>query len=152
MILQKNKVRSDEQYVGKRELQIDETAVVSIYAAMEWNHTLLGLVKGGIYRFTVMPLNQEWESGSALLPIDADGRNLKYLLAAAPFLRMPSAKWFSLVGSIERKRRHYFKIGKGLDLFVAPATGELVCFANDLRILKRDNNQGHIDLMVTRLR
>jgi hypothetical protein len=135
-----------------RELPIDDSQVVRIFAARQWNDSQLILVKGGIYRFSVIPANQEWESGSALLPIEADGRNLRFLLAAAPFLRMPSAKWFSLVGTIDRKRRYYFKIGKGLDLFVAPASGELVCFANDIRILRRENNQGHLDLMVTRLR
>jgi hypothetical protein len=152
MTLQKQKVSADYKQTSMRDMLIDETQVLRIYASKEWNHSLLRLVKGGIYRFSVMPSNQEWESGSAMLPIDADGRNLKYLFAAAPFLRMPSAKWFSLIGSIDKKRRYYFKIGKSVDLFVAPASGELICFANDLRMLRRENNQGHLDLMVTRLR
>jgi hypothetical protein len=138
--------------VQMKELLASESETVRVYAEKEWNHTQMQLVKGGIYRFAVTPPDQEWRYGNILPPFDAEGRNIGHLMAAVPFLRMPSAKWFALVGCIGKKRRTFFKIGKLLDLFVAPGTGELVCFANDVWQFHRDNNQGYIDLTVTRLR
>jgi hypothetical protein len=46
--------------------------------------------------------------------------------------RAPAAPWFALVGAIDRRKETLFVIGTGSTV-QAPATGQLTCFANDLR-------------------
>ena len=62
--------------------------------------------------------------------------------------RHPSAPWFALVATVDRRRNTRFVIGTGTE-FVAPASGQLVCYANDLPWF-RFNNSGEVRLTVTR--
>jgi hypothetical protein len=45
--------------------------------------------------------------------------------------RAPAWNWFALIGTVDRDPAALFKIGAGLSL-IAPRTGRLFCFANDL--------------------
>jgi hypothetical protein len=62
--------------------------------------------------------------------------------------RHPTEKWFALIGTVDRRRDTQFLLGGAPD-FVAPASGELVCYANDLSVM-RWNNSGAVRLTVVR--
>jgi hypothetical protein len=64
------------------------------------------------------------------------------------FRRHSTAKWFALVGTVDRDRATQFVLG-GVASFVAPSSGELVCYANDLSVM-RWNNSGEVRLTVVR--
>jgi hypothetical protein len=60
--------------------------------------------------------------------------------------RVPGARWFALVGAIDRRRETQFVIGRSRVLETMHA-GELTCFANDLHGFYF-NNSGSIVLTV----
>jgi hypothetical protein len=62
--------------------------------------------------------------------------------------RVPSAPWFALVGTIDRDMKTAFVIGAGCEV-TPPRSGELICFANDVRGFY-GNNSGAVALFVTR--
>lgn len=70
-------------------------------------------------------------------------------LSSESLRRMPHAPWFSLIGSIDKDKNSCFLIGTDKNI-TAPKTGRLYCFANDV-IIAYGNNQGSIELTVTRL-
>lgn len=55
--------------------------------------------------------------------------------------RQPDAPWFALVGAIDKRKPTQFVIGRRLVL-QATASGELTCFANDLRWFYFNNSGG----------
>ena len=55
-----------------------------------------------------------------------------------------------MIGAIDASQRQVFKIGVSLKDIVAPLTGELCCFANDVSIMCW-NNSGTISLAVKRM-
>jgi len=61
--------------------------------------------------------------------------------------RVPGAPWFALIGAVDRRSETCFVIGAGRTV-VAPASGELTCFANDLRGFYF-NNDGSVTVTVT---
>lgn len=79
-------------------------------------------------------------------PHSASGEDSPSLAFAHPMLRCKSegATWFTLIGSIEKDTDSFFVIGDGLRWptgWVAPASGQLYCFANDVRIMYFNNSQ-----------
>jgi len=63
---------------------------------------------------------------------------------------MPEAKWFSLIGAIDRDKKTLFDIGKLIETggtYTASQGGELSCFANDLWIMYF--NEGVIQVEVS---
>jgi hypothetical protein len=68
--------------------------------------------------------------------------------------RFPEAKWFSLIGSIEKKKNTFFDIGRLIEengIFTATTSGNLECFANDVWFMYW-NNKGAIELEVIELK
>jgi hypothetical protein len=71
-------------------------------------------------------------------------------LALAPFFwtrRAPLEPWFSIIATVDR--HHARRLRADLD-YVAPATGELVCYFNDFFLAYR-NNIGTAVLAITPL-
>jgi hypothetical protein len=64
--------------------------------------------------------------------------------------RVPDAPWFALIGAIDRRKDTQFVIGAGRT-FRAPFSGQLTCFANDLRGFYF-NNSGSVMLSVEKVR
>lgn len=105
------------------------------------------LVKGGTYSFRV-PSGDRWKDGR--IEITADGYRRWYLSPFTGLLRAPRADWFKLIGAIGKLGTERVIIGSYLDAFTSPATGELFCFANDVRFMYW-NNSGVIKLTIRRL-
>lgn len=120
-------------------------------AAERWFHTGFHLEKGARYRITVPP-GQVWtdwfvkngpEGSTTLLQ-----RFFRHRLRFPP-ARDPRAESFTLIGAIGESLEHAFVIGAGPCDFTAPASGELVCFANDLWSAYW-NNKGSVRLNFVR--
>ena len=82
------------------------------------------------------------------IPAGPDGFSKWYLNWIAGTKRMRHEKWFALIGTYDRKEP--FLIGSGITQLKAQKTGELVCFANDVRVLYW-NNKGSIKLTITKI-
>lgn len=122
---------------------------VKVPADAPWYHTGISLRKEHVYRFEVSPPEQTWIDAS-MKPFTADGRIVFWAIGACPFLRMPSVKWFALLGCIDKKRDTYFKIGIKKESYSPETDGELVCFANDA-LGHYENNKGEMNFTITRI-
>ena len=132
------------------ELQLNETKEVTVQANDPWYKSNVKLYKEQSYSFEVMPRGQTWLDGKLLKPFTANGRLVPHLLGLYPFIRMPTIKWFALLGCIDSKRSTYFKIGENLEYYSPPIDGELICFANDA-LRHYENNEGQITFKIKRL-
>ncbi|MBC7863812.1 MAG: hypothetical protein IAF38_12630 [Bacteroidia bacterium] len=137
-----------------KELELNESVTVTVPAINPWFGTGLLLKKDRVYKLEVIPDTQTWSDGPKLPLFTADGKTLLYLSVMYLFIRMPSVKWFALLGCIDRKRSTYFKIGTYKE-YKAEEDGELTCFANDALGLKdhwyKHNNEGVMVMKVTRI-
>jgi hypothetical protein len=128
------------------ELEVGESVTVTVEAQRFWNETGVHLMVGHEYRFSAA---DEW--ADAYITCDADGfPNPNIFLQISEWLRRaPRERWFALIGCVGRSPRAQFRIGKER-ILAAPASGELICFANDVS-LAYWNNQGAVQLTVTRV-
>lgn len=128
-------------------LAVGEVMTRPILAREAWNDTGILLVAGQEYRLTATGRWVDW-----YIPCDADGFASPNP-AFWPFewlRRAPAERWFALVGALERDPRTMFLIGAQRTV-IAPASGELTCFANDVW-LAYWNNRGALQLTVERVR
>ena len=136
------------------ELAIGESTTTTVPAADAHFKTGIQLRKTATYKFEAEPRDQTWKDGDRLKAFTADGRMLPWMALPQLFLRMPTVKWFALIGSIDEKRSTFFKIGTLLEPYSPPQDGELVCFANDAwgfnDFWYTHNNSGQITIRVTR--
>jgi hypothetical protein len=129
------------------ELALGESAAKPIIARNFWNDTGIRLISGQEYHFTAVG---RWID--FYISCDADGfRSPNPLFFPwEPLRRMPHEQWFTLIGAIDRKPETQFRIGRERTM-IAPATGTLSCFANDVG-LAYWNNFGSLELTVRRTR
>ncbi len=134
------------------DLAIGESATKSIVARNTWNDTGIRLVAGQEYRFTAVGEWIDWyircgpEGYPSFTPLP-----LPFLARPLEWLRRaPREQWFALIGAIDRNPQTQFRIGTQRTL-IAPATGMLTCFANDIMFFYW-NNIGSVDLTITRTR
>ena len=111
---------------------------VTINAKSKKNATGILLEKGKTYYYTA-----EGKWLDAGIETDADGFERKHLNPLRWTRRVREAKWFQLVGEVNGTIILLGKQGS----FVAPASGELTCFANDTSFM-RWNNSGEVKLRV----
>jgi hypothetical protein len=131
--------------VTATELRPGEERVVDVAARPRWTATGVVLVCGGRYRASA---EGGWDDRQ--VRTDAAGYaspNLLFRLLER-FRRHPRARWFALVGTVDRRRATRVVLGTVAE-FTAPATGELVCYANDL-LPMLFNNSGSVRLTVVR--
>lgn len=119
--------------------------ISGIDADNPWNRTGLLLECGVRYRFEVVSCSG-WRDGD--IETDPDGYSSAKLLPFIWLRRHPFAPWMKLIGSVGTTVTNYFPIGNGCTK-VAPASGELYCFANDASF-RYKNNDGRLTLKVTR--
>lgn len=115
-----------------------------------WNHTGIILERGVKYRFSAQGV---WKDSN--IECGPDGYEMRQALPkykwlifwAAQFLKLLSTgeRWFQLLGKVGD---NVFVIGTNTVL-TAPASGELLCAANDARGFF-GNNEGTLTLVVTR--
>lgn len=127
-------------------LALQQTENLTVYAEERWNQSGVLLETGATYQFEVVsyPL---WKDG--IIHTDPNGF-FRWWLSPFSFLtRMPSAKWFELIGTIGRDEVRCFKIGKGREYSMEGEAGELFLFANDISFMYY-NNEGSLRLSVKR--
>ena len=82
---------------------------------------------------------------------DASGYSRWYLRPFVRLRRVPSANWFSLIGQIGPDTSTRIDLGRCIahdQPFVAPKSGELLLFANDVRWMY-GNNRGSVTVRIS---
>lgn len=127
------------------ELRPGEERTVEVAARPRWTATGIVLVSGARYR-----AHAEGTWRDRHIATDAAGYDSPNpLFRLAQWLRRhPRARWFALVGTVDRRWGTRVVLGSAAE-FAAPATGELVCYANDL-LPMLFNNRGSVRLTVVR--
>ena len=108
---------------------------VTVPARERWHYSGVQLVAGTSYHIEV-PGAQYWHDMHLRFGPEG-GTTGPFQKLAASKLRFKGdarvrAEYFTLIGTIGESLEHAFVIGAGPLDFVSPATGELVCFANDV--------------------
>ena len=113
--------------------------MATIKSNEKWNDTGIDLIEGRRYTYTATGLWKDWKT-----ECDADGYSSFYLDLVSIAKRNPCAKWFQLIGVVNKST---IELGtKGT--FIAPANGRLLAYANDAGFAY-GNNSGHIELEVS---
>ncbi|WP_236190047.1 hypothetical protein [Pseudomonas paraglycinae] len=120
---------------------------VQIQANDPWCPTSVMLAVGQRYFFRATGNWFDWHEEH-----NVNGAAVPKLKLFLPLIRCKAqgATWFTLIGSIDKDSHSFFPIGDGSrwpNGWVAPASGQLRCFANDVRLMYR-NNTGAITLQV----
>jgi len=121
-----------------------------IRADQFWNDTGVDLVEGAAYRFSVAPGVGEPLMDASYPARSIEGEDWESLPHRTAALlhgkRMNDAKWFALIGTVDRK--HPWVIQDG-GLVTAPASGRLVCYFNDVQMdVFYKNNKGWVALEI----
>ena len=112
-----------------------------------WVDTGIQLAEGAIYALEATGTWTDWTIACGADGYDSDGR---LLLRLTEWLRRaPHERWFALIGAIDRNMQTKFLIGTSATI-VAPTSGMLTCFANDVAIAYW-NNSGQVELSVRRM-
>jgi hypothetical protein len=133
------------------ELELNKPYPVTVPADEAWYHTGLLLRANCVYTMEVIPATQTWRDGKRLGDFTARGKAMPWLTIMYLWLRMPSVKWFALLGCIDENKKTYFKIGIKKEGYAPPLDGELTCFANDALGHYKNGNSGEMKLVVTRI-
>jgi hypothetical protein len=126
-------------------LPLGDSRTVTVPARPRWSRTGILLEEGVAYLVSTAGEWLDWRT-----PATARGYpspNWLFRLVER-FRRHPTAPWFALIGTVDRRVAGQFVLG-GVPRFVAPGSGELVCYANDLSLM-RWNNSGEVRLTVLR--
>jgi hypothetical protein len=121
-----------------------------IHAAEFWNDTGVDLIEGVSYRFSVVPDLGEPLRDATFEARSIAGEDWQSLAHKTANLvhgkRMNDARWFALIGTIDRE--HPWIISDG-EVVIAPTSGRLLCFFNDVQLeLFYRNNSGWVVLDV----
>ncbi|BBP70289.1 hypothetical protein PHLH6_22930 [Pseudomonas sp. Seg1] len=122
---------------------------VDIQANDPWCPTPVMLIAGERYFFRASGVWLDWRQIH-----DPNGAAVAHLKPFERLLRCKAqdATWFTLIGSIDKNPQSLFAIGDGLRWpvgWVATTSGQLRCFANDVRPMYF-NNHGAISLQIWR--
>jgi len=131
-----------------RTVDVGETITVAIRSHPYWNDTGVVMRVGEHYR-----LRAEGSWRDMFITSGPDGYDTPWYSVAQRLAtrlrRVPNARWFALVGAIREAEHIPFVIGSEIET-VIPATGTLVCFANDVPGFYW-NNCGAVSLSIERL-
>jgi hypothetical protein len=119
---------------------------IEIPARKTWVGTGVELEAGATYLLTARGTWIDWWR-----PATAAGYRSPngFMKLAERRRRVPDSLWFALIGTLGRDMSTAFVIGEECQ-FIPRTSGELVCFANDVRGFYW-NNRGKVDLFVGRL-
>ena len=127
-------------------LEINQTAVVKVKASKKHSaNPVLHVKKGEVYRFEV-PSGQCWYD----MGIPSKSSGYKNIFLSIWSKRVPSAKCFTLCGTVGKDENHHFAIGSGLEKYVPVTDGDLYFFANDNKHFYW-NNWGSLNVEVSRI-
>jgi hypothetical protein len=113
----------------------------TIQADQLWNDTGVDLVAGRTYQMFATGQWRDWT-----IVADANGFTRWYLKPFKPRIR--EERFFRLIGCVGKDESRWFAIGTEPAPIVAPTSGRLWCFANDVR-WAYGNNHGEVTLTVT---
>lgn len=122
--------------------------MVNIESKEQWTDTGIELSKNSHYKYEAKGKWNDW-----FIKCDADGYpdllNFLMDLFLRRIKRTPSAKWFQLIGVVNKDILYTIDLGvKGE--FVAPKNGRLWVYANDADSAYH-NNSGSIELKVEKI-
>jgi hypothetical protein len=117
-------------------------AARSIPADAHWTR-LCDVRQGTSYNFIASGTWLDWR-----IETDANGYERPWLKPFTALRRVPEAPWFALVGVIDKDKSTAFIIGREHLNWIAPRSGELSCFANDIFGMYW-NNRGAADVTCT---
>ena len=110
-----------------------------IQSKEKWNDTGIDVVKDVLYTYSAKGI---WKDSDR--ECDANGYS-NFMLDIFSFTkRTYSAKWFQLIGVINKDSKYTIKFRKD-DTFIAPENGRLWAYANDACFAYK-NNSGYIEL------
>ncbi|MCZ7469725.1 hypothetical protein M0412_04280 [Agrobacterium sp. O3.4] len=112
---------------------------MSVAADAKWT-PLCEIKKGQKYKFSAQGTWIDW-----YINTDANGYDRFWLRPFAAKKRAPKEKWFALIGALDQDESTAFLIGSE-KIWVAPRSGQLWCFANDMPS-KYGNNKGAITVI-----
>ncbi len=118
---------------------------IYIDAREKWNDTGLRLGKGRVYRF-----RSEGYWYDVKIRCDATGFKKASLRLFEGLRRRKHAKWFSLIGCLDKDEGRQIDIGRLIgrgQAYTAEGDGQLFCYANDVWFFYF-NNHGQIQLIV----
>ena len=119
--------------------------MATIKAGCRHNRTCFRLQSGKTYRFSASGTWRDWGHETS-----ATGYTDDKLRRWEKWRRAPDAKWFSVIGRIDRRKQSQFDLGRLIETgapYTATATGVLYCFANDVWFMYW-NNKGAIELQM----
>lgn len=136
-----------EPTTGAGRLNVGQSCTATVPARQPWVSTGLYVEKGERYTLSAAGT---WTDKD--YKTDPDGyASPKALMRAFEWARrVRKAKWFALIGCIDRKTDTTFVIGKGPGSLEAPVSGVLLCYANDVRGFY-GNNSGAVALTIERI-
>jgi hypothetical protein len=117
--------------------------MVKIFSREKWNDTKIDLIEGCQYKYKATGKWIDW-----FIECDADGYSNFFMnFLFGQIKRTPSAKWFQLVGVVDKDKSYTVELGtKGT--FKARKSGRLFVYANDVGFAYR-NNRGYVELEIT---
>ena len=120
--------------------------MTKIFAREKWNDAQIELEKDKKYEYLATGIWIDW-----FIPCNADGfiqpiNSVADLIFGRNSKRNPSAKWFQLVGVINKNNNYTVELGAG-GTFVAKENGKLWVYANDVDFAY-GNNFGYIELTI----
>jgi len=119
---------------------------MQVYASQKWNNIQVQVSAGETYRFEAKGEWIDWHKKCS--PEGYDSSNF-ILRSAEKLRRVPTAKWFALIGVVNQELGTAFVIGNGVTR-TFNQNGTLCCFANDVSCMYW-NNKGSVELIITRI-
>ena len=131
-------------------MKINESASAIIDSNNFWNDTGIELKEECTYTLYADPPDQIWVDGAKWPQrCTAEGYNHVVLDMLSFLKRFRRAKWFCLIGAIDKDESTQFKIGIKLENYRPEKSGTLCCFANDAR-KHYFNNTGSMNIKIRR--
>lgn len=117
---------------------------LQIPSKITWVSTNIVVSAGDYLRFTAAG---QWVD--AKIETGPEGYDNIWMSPFTWMRRVPEARWFELVGCLDKRLNTAFRIGAGTTR-IFPEGGRLFCFANDARGFY-GNNHGEVTLTIERL-
>ena len=115
--------------------------MVTISSDQKWNDTGVDFIEGRSYSYQATGQWKDW-----YIPSDANGFSCLVMDLFSWTKRTPSAKWFQLIGVIDKNPSHTIELAKE-GTFTAPVSGRLWAYANDADFAY-GNNSGSLELHI----
>jgi hypothetical protein len=117
-----------------------ETAIITVDAACYWTETGVQVQENRAYRVRVLDMSSVWDWNIRVPNLDGWPRSFRRTLFTALLFwarRRPVDPWFALIATVDRKHPRWLREDRE---YIAPASGELVCYFNGLPVAYGNNH------------